>query len=157
VATRQLVRPQQPHLEPGQQGLLIRGGQSKSRAHAPKLEKSAGRCSEKSDYLLILQDIIDHHDRALNSGTREGTETVQLYLRRLVGSVTTPVKQLRGFQRVHLIPGEKKLVEFVLKPDDLALFNRQMRWEVEPGEIEIMVGSSSRTIHLRSRLSVRAE
>jgi hypothetical protein len=65
VATRQLVRPQQPHLEPGQQGLLIRGGQSKSRAHAPNLEKSAGRCPEKSDYLLILQDIIDHHDMAL--------------------------------------------------------------------------------------------
>jgi beta-glucosidase len=92
-----------------------------------------------------------------NTGAREGVETVQLYLRDLVSSVTTPVKQLRGFQKVRLTPGEKKTVEFILKPEDLALLNRQMQWEVEPGEFEVMVGSSSQKIHLRSRLLVTAE
>ncbi len=92
-----------------------------------------------------------------NTGMKEGVETVQLYLRDLVSSVTTPIKQLRGFQKVHLMPGEKKAVEFILKPDDLALFNRQMQWEVEPGEFKVMVGSSSQKIHLNSRLVVTAE
>jgi beta-glucosidase len=55
------------------------------------------------------------------------------------------------------MPGEKKTVEFTLKPDDLALFNRQMQWEVEPGEFEVMVGSSSQRIHLKNRFSITAE
>ena len=92
-----------------------------------------------------------------NTGTREGVETVQLYLRDLVSSVTTPVKQLRGFRKVRLAPGEKKTVEFDLLPGDLALLNRQMQWEVEPGEFEVMVGSSSQRIQLKGRFLVTVE
>jgi len=55
------------------------------------------------------------------------------------------------------MPGEKKSVEFVLKPDDLALFDRHMERVVEPGEFEVMVGSSSRAIHLNARFLVTAE
>jgi beta-glucosidase len=78
-----------------------------------------------------------------NEGDRAGDEVVQLYVRDLVGSTTTPVKALRGFQRIHLKPGEKRTVTFQLGPHDLQLLNREMRWVVEPGEFEVMVGGSS--------------
>jgi beta-glucosidase len=92
-----------------------------------------------------------------NNGRREGTETVQLYLRDVVSSVTTPGRQLRGFRKVRLAPGETKTVEFVLKPDDLALFNRHMERVVEPGEFSVSVGSSSQDIRLHGSFHVTTE
>ncbi|MGH9966827.1 MAG: beta-glucosidase BglX [Pyrinomonadaceae bacterium] len=78
-----------------------------------------------------------------NTGTRTGDEVVQLYIRDVAASVTRPVKELRGFQRVTLKPGEKKKVEFTLGPEHLGFHNRKMRFVVEPGEFQVMVGPNS--------------
>ena len=74
---------------------------------------------------------------------RAGDEVVQLYIRDHVASMTRPVKELKGFQRVTLQPGEKRRVEFTLGNEHLGFWNRQMRYVVEPGEFRVMVGSSS--------------
>jgi beta-glucosidase len=78
-----------------------------------------------------------------NTGRRAGDEVVQLYIRDPVASMTRPVKELKGFQRVSLKPGEKRRVEFVLGPEHLGFWNREMRYVVEPGEFRVMVGSNS--------------
>ncbi|HEU4630359.1 MAG TPA: beta-glucosidase BglX [Gemmatimonadaceae bacterium] len=78
-----------------------------------------------------------------NSGPREGTEVVQLYVRDDVGSVTRPVKMLRGFERVPLRAGERRTVTFTLRPADLAFYDRDMRHVVEPGTFTLWVGGSS--------------
>jgi beta-glucosidase len=81
-----------------------------------------------------------------NIGQRAGDEVVQLYIRDVAASITRPVKELKGFQRVTLQPGEKKRVDFSLGPDLLGLYNREMRFVVEPGEFKVMVGSSSEDV-----------
>jgi beta-glucosidase len=68
---------------------------------------------------------------------------VQLYIRDVVASVTRPVRELKGFKRVTLAPGEKQRVAFTLAPRQLALYNRDMRLVVEPGEFKVFVGTSS--------------
>jgi beta-glucosidase len=78
-----------------------------------------------------------------NTGRRAGDEVVQLYIRDVVASMTRPVKELKGFQRVSLQPGEKRRVEFVLGPEHLGFWNREMRYVVEPGEFQVMVGANS--------------
>lgn len=89
-----------------------------------------------------------------NSGQRAGDEVVQLYTRDVVSSVTTYEKNLRGFERVHLQPGETRTVRFTLKPDDLALWDRQMRHVVEPGTFRVMVGSGSEDIRQQGEFDV---
>jgi len=79
-----------------------------------------------------------------NTGKRAGTETVQLYIRDLVSSVTRPVKELKGFQKISLQPGETKTVSLAIMPDSLAFYDVKLKYVVEPGEFEIMVGNSSR-------------
>ena len=83
-----------------------------------------------------------------NTGSRSGDEVVQLYTHDEVSSVTTYEKNLRGFERISLQPGEKKSVRLVLKPDDLAVWNEAMRFVVEPGTFKVMIGSSSEDIRL---------
>ena len=78
-----------------------------------------------------------------NVGQRAGDEVVQLYIRDPVASMTRPVKELKGFQRLSLQPGEKRRVEFTLGNEQLGFWNREMRYVVEPGEFRVMVGSSS--------------
>ncbi len=78
-----------------------------------------------------------------NTGKRAGDEVVQLYIRDTAASVTRPVKELEGFRRITLQPGEKKQVEFVLTAEQLGFWNRQMRFVVEPGEFKVMVGANS--------------
>jgi beta-glucosidase len=78
-----------------------------------------------------------------NTGDREGDEVPQLYIHQRVSSVTRPVMALKGFQRVHLRPGEKTTVVFTLTPDDLSIYNDAMQRVVEPATFDIMVGSSS--------------
>jgi len=78
-----------------------------------------------------------------NTGSREGDEVPQLYVHQKIASVTRPVMQLRGFQRITLKPGEKKTVEFAVTPDALSMLNIDMHKVVEPGVFEIMVGPSS--------------
>ncbi len=81
-----------------------------------------------------------------NTGTREGDEVPQMYVHQKIASVTVPVKELRGFQRISLKPGEKKTVEFTITPDSLALLNVDMHKVVEPGAFEIMVGPNSQQV-----------
>lgn len=78
-----------------------------------------------------------------NTGKRAGDEVVQLYIRDVAASMTRPVKELKGFQRVTLQPGEKRRVEFLLTREQLGFWNREMRFVVEPGEFKVMVGPSS--------------
>ena len=81
-----------------------------------------------------------------NTGKRAGDEVVQLYLRDLAASVTRPLKELKGFERVTLQPGETKRIDFVLGAEQLGFWNRQMRFVVEPGEFKVMVGSNSEDV-----------
>ncbi len=78
-----------------------------------------------------------------NTGDRAGDEVVQVYVRDQVSSLTRPVKELRGFRRITLQPGETRTVEFELPPEALAFLDENMEWVVEPGVFDIMVGSSS--------------
>jgi beta-glucosidase len=78
-----------------------------------------------------------------NTGAVMGDEVVQLYIRDCISSVTRPVKELKGFKRVTLQPGESKVVSFEITPEKLSFYNASMKFIVEPGEFEIMAGSSS--------------
>jgi beta-glucosidase len=84
-----------------------------------------------------------------NTGARAGSEVVQLYIRDRVSSVTRPVRELKGFRRVFLRPGETAIVELAITSSSLACYDIDMRWVVEPGEFEVMVGSSSRDADLQ--------
>jgi len=90
-----------------------------------------------------------------NTGKRAGRETVQLYVRDRHASVTVPVKELKGFEKISLAPGEKKTVEFRLTHDDLALYNRNMEFVTEPGIFEVMAGSSSADIRLKGKFELK--
>ena len=87
-----------------------------------------------------------------NTGKREGSEVVQMYIRDLVSSVTRPIKELKGFQKVVLKPGEKKTVELEITPESLVFYNIDMKYTVEPGEFEIMIGTSSRDSDLQKTI-----
>ena len=97
------------------------------------------------------------HVDVRNVGNREGAETVQLYLHERFAPVSTPVKQLRGFQRIQLKPGETRTVTFSLAREDLQLLNPDNRWEVVPGTFDVMVGHSSQDIRLQGTLEVRSK
>lgn len=84
-----------------------------------------------------------------NTGKREGTEVVQAYIRDLVSSVTRPIKELKGFRKVRLKPGETTTVKFDITPEQLAFYDVNMKYAVEPGDFEIMVGNSSRDADLQ--------
>jgi beta-glucosidase len=89
-----------------------------------------------------------------NTGARAGDEVVQLYVRDDEASVTRPVIELRGFRRVTLAPGEKQTLRFELQPDDLALWNADMKRVVEPGTFTISAGPNA--VELKSAvLTVR--
>src|SRR6266478_3378400 len=90
-----------------------------------------------------------------NTGPRDGDEVVQLYTRDLVSSVTTYEKNLRGFERVHLKAGETRTVTFTLTAPDLALWDRNMHFVVEPGKFRVMIGSSSTDIRLTGEFEVK--
>lgn len=81
--------------------------------------------------------------KVTNTGVRSGTEVAQLYIRQKCASVTRPVKQLEGFQRVELAPGESKLVRFTLTSLDLSFYDIKMQRVVEAGDLEVMVGGNS--------------
>lgn len=81
-----------------------------------------------------------------NTGSIDGKETVQLYIRDLVGSVTRPLKELKGFNKIFLKAGESKTVSFTITPEDLKFYNGDLKYDWEAGEFEIMIGANSRDI-----------
>lgn len=81
-----------------------------------------------------------------NSSNRDGKETVQLYIRDLVGSITRPVKELKGFQKVFLKAGETKTIRFTISPEDIRFYNSALKYDWEPGKFEIMIGANSRDL-----------
>lgn len=92
--------------------------------------------------------------KVTNTGKRAGDEVVQLYVRDILSSVTTYEKNLVGFDRVHLEPGETKELSFTIEPRDLQLLDIDNHWVVEPGDFKVMVGASSEDIRLNDRFTV---
>lgn len=90
-----------------------------------------------------------------NTGKTAGDEVVQLYVRDDYSSVTTYVKVLRGFERIHLAAGEEKTLDFELTPQDLGLWNKDNHFVVEPGTFSVMLGSSSEDIRLKGQFEVK--
>ncbi len=89
-----------------------------------------------------------------NTGSRAGAEVVQLYLHDVIGTVVTPVKELRGFEKIQLEPGQTKTVSFAVTPEHMALLDRHLEWVVEPGTFEVQVGHSSKDIRLKGTFEV---
>jgi len=85
-----------------------------------------------------------------NTGKFDGKETVQLYIRDVVGSVTRPVKELKGFQKISLNAGESKIVSFSITPEDLKFYNYDLKYDWEPGEFRIMIGTNSNDVKTAS-------
>lgn len=81
-----------------------------------------------------------------NNGKYDGKEVVQLYIRDVVGSVTRPVKELKGFQKIELKAGETKTVAFSVTPEDLKFYNYDLKFDWEAGDFEIMIGGNSRDV-----------
>jgi len=104
-----------------------------------RLEKKKIRAKEST---RVLVDVT-------NTGKRAGAEVVQMYIRDCFSSVTRPVKELKGFQKISLRPGETKTVALEITPESLAFYDVNMKYVVEPGEFEIMVGNSSRDVDLQ--------
>jgi beta-glucosidase len=99
-----------------------------------RLAKPKIRCDGRTQ---VLTDVT-------NTGARAGSEVVQMYIRDRVSSATRPIKELKAFRKIYLEPGETKNVVFEITPEQLAFYDIHMKFVVEPGEFEIMVGSSSR-------------
>ncbi len=91
-----------------------------------------------------------------NTGSREGADVVQLYINDPISTVSTPVKELKGFKKIRLKPGESKTIQFELGPDHLSLINRHLERVVEPGRFEVMIGHSSDEIALRDEFRLVA-
>src|SRR5690606_2003 len=81
-----------------------------------------------------------------NTGSRDGKEVVQLYIRDLVGSITRPVKELKGFQKIQLKAGESKTVSFEISEEDLKFYNNSLDFVSEPGDFKVFIGTNSRDV-----------
>lgn len=81
-----------------------------------------------------------------NTGSYEGKEVVQLYIRDLVGSITRPVSELKGFQKISLKPGESTKVSFTITPEDLKFYNYELKYDWEAGDFEIMIGTNAQAV-----------
>ncbi len=112
-----------------------------------------------SDLKLSKQQIkkgetIEVTARINNTGKYAGEEVVQLYLRDRVGSVVRPVKELEGFEKIKLNAGESKIVTFVIDNEKLSFYNQRLVFDSEPGEFDLMIGSSAEDIRLRSEFEL---
>ncbi|GAA4872692.1 beta-glucosidase BglX [Ferrimonas pelagia] len=92
---------------------------------------------------LSMDGALTAQIRVTNSGDYAAEEVVQLYTRQRVGSATRPVKELKGFQKLHFGPGESKVVSFTLTAADLAFYRADMQWGAEPGRFELFIGTAS--------------
>jgi beta-glucosidase len=89
-----------------------------------------------------------------NAGEKKGDEVIQVYIHDVVGSVTRPVKELKGFKRITLESNKKRTLEFTLGPEELSFTNREMKQVIEPGTINVMIGKSSEDIQLKGKFEV---
>ncbi|BDU25790.1 glycosyl hydrolase [Flavobacterium sp. GSB-24] len=90
-----------------------------------------------------------------NTGKVFGEEVVQLYLADLLSSVTRPGKELKGFSKIGLAPGENKTVKMVIEPKDMSFYNKDMKWSLEPGTFKVMLGASSSDIKLSEEFTIK--
>lgn len=81
-----------------------------------------------------------------NTGSYDGEEVVQLYIQDVAGSITRPVKELKGFQKIFLRKGESKAVTFRITPEDLKFYNNDLQYVLEPGDFKVYVGTSSQDV-----------
>jgi beta-glucosidase len=95
---------------------------------------------------LTAQDKLTVTCQVTNTGSKAGEEVVQLYVQDVVGSVTRPVKELKGFQKIMLQPGESKEVSFTLTQKALSFYRRDMTFGTEPGKFNVFVGGNSRDV-----------
>ena len=109
----------------------------------------ADKTKMKSDEVISIKCSIT------NTGKFAGEEVVQLYLRDRVASLVRPVKELKDFKKIMLQPGESKIIEFIIDKDKLSFYNQQLDWVAEPGEFEIMIGSSSADIRLKTLIELK--
>lgn len=110
-----------------------------------------------SKSVLNPDEIVSITIQVKNTGSRDGQEVVQLYVKDLVSSVVTPVKQLKGFKKVFVKTGETVKVQLQLSTADLWLYDKDMKRVVEPGEFELQIGSASDYIHIKKMISVTGE
>jgi beta-glucosidase len=114
---------------------------------------------EYSDLVLSKRKIkanekIEVSVKVANTGKYAGEEVVQLYIRDRVGSVVRPVKELKDFQKIKLQPGETKTVRFTIDKERLSFFSDKLQWIAEPGEFDLMIGSSSEDIRLKGQFEL---
>ena len=107
-----------------------------------------------SDNNIGTDKTVDIYCTVKNTGNFTGDEVVQLYIRDELASVSRPIKELKGFQRITLKPGEQKEITFTLGPEELSMLNTEMKRVVEPGDFRILIGASSKDIRLRGILKV---
>jgi beta-glucosidase len=81
-----------------------------------------------------------------NTGTRSGKETVQMYIRDMVGSITRPLKELKGFKQITLEPGETQKVSFNISVNDLKFYNSDLKYVYEPGDFKVFIGTNSQDV-----------
>lgn len=128
----------------------------------PKYEFGYGLSYTTFKYsdLMLSKNKIDRSDKievsftVTNTGSYDGEEIVQLYLRDLVASISRPVSELKDFSKIFLKSGETKTIRFVIDKEKLSFYNNQLEWISEPGEFELMIGASSRDIRLRDKFTL---
>lgn len=155
--------PFKPGSQAGQSSSADPNGYGRTRVNGPLYPFGFGLSYTTFEYsnLVVIQQTqfaqgdIEVSVDVTNTGNRKGDAVVQLYLKDKISSVTTYDSQLRGFERIALQPGEKETVKFTLKPDDLALLDKNMNWTIEPGDFDIMIGNSSVDIKLKKTITVK--
>lgn len=128
----------------------------------PKYEFGYGLSYTTFKYsdLMLSKNKIDRSDKievsftVTNTGSYDGEEIVQIYLRDLVASISRPVSELKDFSKIYLKSGETKTIRFVIDKEKLSFYNNQLEWISEPGEFELMIGASSRDIRLRDKFTL---
>jgi beta-glucosidase len=95
---------------------------------------------------ILPTDSLNLTIEVTNTGSRDGAEVVQLYIRDLVGSITRPVKELKGFQKINFKAGEKKTVHFTIHVKDLSFYKSDLSFGYEPGKFQVFVGGNSRDV-----------
>lgn len=107
-----------------------------------------------SKVVMAPDDSVQVSFSVTNTGSVKGDEVVQLYIHDCLSSITVYERQLRGFERIPLEPGETRTVTFTLTPKHLSLIDKDFRSVVEPGDFDILIGASSTDIRLQQKLRV---